>query len=143
LIFPGVSGFNPAVTRRNYGRLLDYFHNNATATDEKLQNLFIGQRNKPSTTRKNLIRGVQNLPSRGVQLYATGKTPLVQGYPWRTACTSRLNHPPVAYRSVRHGYDTYQWRTCLYATDVFCIRGVQACMPRVYIAAVAYGPVCH
>jgi hypothetical protein len=55
---------------------------------------------EPSTTRKNLIRGVQNLPSRGVLLYATGKMPLVQAYPWRTDCTPRLTHPPVAYRLV-------------------------------------------
>jgi hypothetical protein len=42
------------------------------------------------TTRKNVIRGVQNFATRGVWLYATAITPLVQSYPWRTACTPRL-----------------------------------------------------
>jgi hypothetical protein len=44
-----------------------------------------------NTTRKIVIRGVQILAIRGVQLYATSTTPLVQSYPWRTACTPRLS----------------------------------------------------
>jgi hypothetical protein len=52
------------------------------------------------TTRKNLIRGVHNLPSCGVLLYATGTTPLIQSYPWRTACTPWLSDLPVTYRKL-------------------------------------------
>jgi hypothetical protein len=54
------------------------------------------------TTRKNLIRGVQNLDRHGVLLYATGITPLIQSYPWRTTCTPRLH--------------SYPWRTNVHAT---------------------------
>jgi hypothetical protein len=90
-----------------------------------------------NTTRKKPICDVQNLVIGGVSLYATGKTPLVQAYPWRTNNTPRLTHPPVAYRPVRHGYDTsvrhgcilYPWRTGLYASGVYHSSGVHPCTP--------------
>jgi hypothetical protein len=63
------------------------------------------------TTRKKVIRGVQNLGFRGVLLYATDITPLIQSYPWRTACTPRLQ--------------THPWRTGLYATGTNPTYGVQ------------------
>jgi hypothetical protein len=104
------------------------------------------------TTRKKPIRGIQNLVIGGVSLYAMGKTLLVQAYPWRTDCTPRLTHTPVAYRPVRHGYVSYPWctglrflpvayrpvhhgyvlypwRTSLYASGVFCSSGAWPCTP--------------
>jgi hypothetical protein len=69
------------------------------------------KKSQPNTTRKNFIRGVQNLPSRGVLLYATSTTPLVQSYPWRTLCTPRVSSVPVAYNA--------------YATGKYHTRGVQ------------------
>jgi hypothetical protein len=46
-----------------------------------------GRNPASTTTRKKLIHGVQDLAIRGVWLYATDTTPLMQSYPWRTACT--------------------------------------------------------
>jgi hypothetical protein len=60
-----------------------------------------------STTREKPIRRVHILAIRGVSLYATGKTPLVHAYPWRTGCMPRLRDLPVAYMLVRHGYKTH------------------------------------
>jgi hypothetical protein len=95
---------------------------------------FLLQHRKPSqdahvTTRKKPIRGVQNLVIGGVSLYATGKKPLVQAYPWHTDCTPRLWHLPVAYRPVHHGCVLYPWRTGLYASGVYRSSGVRLCTP--------------
>jgi hypothetical protein len=71
------------------------------------------------TTRKKPIRGVQNLASRGVLLYATDTTPLIQGYPWRTRCTPWLSFLPVAY-------------TNLCSTNMSQARGVYNCVRHHY-----------
>jgi hypothetical protein len=95
------------------------------------------------TTRKKPICGIQISAIGGLPLYATGKMPLVQAYPWHTRCTPWPSYPPMAYRHVRNDYDPYPWRTSLYARGVFCIRGVQACTPRVCLLAMAYSPIRH